>query len=144
MGLQASCHSLHSPGHGKEPGGVETAADVAVGRAGGFANSMLLRQRSSLPLEEEAAPADRGGSARPAPTTVTVQAGHDEALKATLVDKAAAVRDITGAAIDRGITLREVLKGGALRGQPVFFQSRHGDLLLNGARIPSISLLTQV
>ena len=107
------------------------------GRAGGFANSMLLRQRSSVPLEEEVGPAARGSAGPHA--MVVVNAGHDEALKAALVEQAAAVRDITGAALDRGITLREVLKGGALRGQSVFFQSRHGDLLLNGAQ-PSVQL----
>ena len=94
---------------------------------------MLLRQRSSVPLEEEAGPAARIGAETQA---TLVNAGHDEVLKAALVEQAAAVRDITGAALDRGITLREVLKGGALRGQPVFFQSRHGDLLLNGSHLP--------
>ncbi|BDA40764.1 probable chromodomain-helicase-DNA-binding protein 4 at N-terminal half [Coccomyxa sp. Obi] len=101
--------------------------------AGGFANSMLLRQRSSVPLDEDvAAPPAPASGAGKAPPRLKINAGYDEALKAALVEQAAAVRDITGVALDKGITLREVLKGGALCGQPVFFQSRHGNLTLTG------------
>ncbi|CAL8466932.1 g6468 [Coccomyxa elongata] len=101
--------------------------------AGGFANSMLLRQRSSVPLDEDMAalPAPASGAGKALPR-LKINAGHDEALKAALVEQAAAVRDITGVALDKGITLRELLKGGALCGQPVFFQSRHGNLTLTG------------
>ncbi len=57
---------------------------------------------------------------------------QNEELKAELVLKAAAVRDIMGFASERGIALREVLKGGVLSGQPVYFQSRHGPILNKG------------
>lgn len=58
---------------------------------------------------------------------------QNEALKTELVLRAASVRDIMGLASDRGIALREVLKGGVLAGQPVYFQSRHGPILNKGA-----------
>jgi len=115
---------------------------------GGFANSTLLRQRSSVPLEDNTgAPAEgeeqeeddlllrqpTAAEAAAQAAAAAEPAGQDEALKAALVDQAATVRDIMGVAVDKGITLREVLKGGALAGQPVYFQSRHGHLHLTGA-----------
>ena len=57
---------------------------------------------------------------------------QNEELKTELVLKAAAVRDIMGFASERGIALREVLKGGVLSGQSVYFQSRHGPILNKG------------
>ena len=84
--------------------------------AGGFASSQLLKSRSGLAPGEEA----------------TINPQQDEGLKAELVCRAAAVRDIMGVASDRGIALREVLKGGVLAGQAVYFQSRHGPILNKG------------
>ncbi len=104
---------------------------------------MLLRQRSSVPLDEDMAalPAPASGAGKALPR-LKINAGHDEALKAALVEQAAAVRDITGVALEKGITLRELLKGGALCGQPVFFQSRQGNLTLTGASLFPCSLGT--
>ncbi|CAK0734199.1 hypothetical protein CVIRNUC_000397 [Coccomyxa viridis] len=84
--------------------------------AGGFASSQLLKSRSGLAPGEEA----------------TINPQQDEGLKAELICRAAAVRDIMGVASDRGIALREVLKGGVLAGQAVYFQSRHGPILNKG------------
>lgn len=84
--------------------------------AGGFGTSQLLKQRSGLAPEQE----------------VQVAPQENEELKGQLVSRAAAVRDIMGVASDRGIALREVLKGGVLSGQPVYFQSRHGPILNKG------------
>ncbi len=83
---------------------------------GGFGTSQLLRERSGLGPNEE----------------IQVAPQQNEELKAELVLKAAAVRDIMGFASERGIALREVLKGGVLSGQPVYFQSRHGPILNKG------------
>lgn len=99
--------------------------------AGGFANSMLLRQRSSLPTDEQT-PSQEVKPPVQHKKKVKVVAQQNPELRADLVSRAAAVRDITGAAIDRGMALRELLKGGVLAGQPVFFQSRHGEILLTG------------
>ena len=85
-------------------------------RAGGFASSQLLKSRSGLAPGEEA----------------TINPQQNEELKAELVCRAAAVRDIMGVASDRGIALREVLKGGVLARQAVYFQSRHGPILNKG------------
>lgn len=79
--------------------------------------SALLKQRSGLAPDEE----------------IVVAPQQNEALKRELVLRAASVRDIMGLASDRGIALREVLKGGVLAGQPVYFQSRHGPILNKGA-----------
>ncbi len=89
---------------------------------------MLLKQRSSIPADEQTPE----GEEPLVQHKVQVMAEQNEELRADLVSRAAAVRDITGAAIDRGIALREVLKGGVLASQPVFFQSRHGEILLTG------------
>ena len=89
---------------------------VCVLRAGGFASSQLLKSRSGLAPGEES----------------TINPQQNEELKAELVGRAAAVRDIMGVAPDRGIALREVLKGGVLAGQAVYFQSRHGPILNKG------------
>ena len=88
-----------------------------MGWAGGFASSQLLKSRSGLAPGEEA----------------TINPQQNEGLKAELVCRAAAVRDIMGVASDRGIALREVLKGGVLARQAVYFQSRHGPILNKGA-----------
>ena len=91
-----------------------------VRRAGGFASSQLLKSRSGLAPGEEA----------------TINPQQNEGLKAEHVSRAAAVRDIMGVASDRGIALREVLKGGVLAGQAVYFQSRHGPILNKG--VPAV------
>jgi len=88
----------------------------AVLIAGGFGTSQLLKERSGLAPGEE----------------IQVSPQENEELKKELVLKAAAVRDIMGLASERGIALREVLKGGVLSGQPVYFKSRHGPILNKG------------
>lgn len=54
-------------------------------------------------------------------------------LRALLVGRAAAARDMAAWPAARPLTLRAVMRTGVLGGQPVHFRSHTGDLLLSGA-----------
>jgi hypothetical protein len=146
LGAVGPCHArvFHAA-----TGVVDGAALHAVHgmSPGGFANSVLLRQRSSIAVgeaeEEEEEEEEEGREGEQTQAVLQVRSEQDDDLRADLVGRAAAVRDIMGAALDRGITLREILKGGVLAGQPVFFQSRHGQILLTGERLAGLPPRTE-
>ena len=79
-------------------------------RAGGFGNSPLLARGGSAAAPEEGVGQATTGAlpAAPEPLANPPAAETDTALQGALVRRAAAVRDITGAALEKGITVREV------------------------------------
>ena len=62
-------------------------------------------------------------------------------LRALLVGRAAAARDLGGWPAGRALTLRAVMRSGVLAGQPLHFRSHQGDLLLSCAFLPRPSAI---